>query len=960
MNAYLGMRWFKCDLHVHTPEDSQNWRDKETKLGEPRRPTKGGTRCESDIQEKARKYLHRCHDVGLHVIGVTEHNFSSKSDLRDWFVLHLVEQNSPVAKERGVDKLHILPGFEVDIGYHVLCLFNLGLGADLPSIHRFLTKLGLPESERFTSGRPNPLRYHHENVSLKRLIEMVQGTWGGMVITAHADQKNGLLSDASNKEDYKNPDLYCVELTQNPPADRYKDILAGNARPNWERKHFNPAWISSSDAKSLAMDEKRQPVVNSLGYRYTWIKMSHPSIEALRQAFLDPSSRVRPGGDDPSQQDNHARILSASISNSDFLADQTLVFSPNLNCIIGGRGSGKSAILEGMRLTMGKDADPTLNDQTREKVERIRKLLTKSIGEKTRINWRNADGVEDILVYSVPQVKEGTCRVEGRKMQDLSSFLKDLPIQFFSQQQLHQITAPEKNALLTLLDAFAKEELKPLEHQERVLRQEITQLFNSMATLEQTERDLSRMQQEAVELDRQWTARAALQDDALRHQGLKAESAYLQRLSGSLKEDASRLMTVVDDICETHAPLGSTTDRWPHGVWFREKDEQVLQAKEVFKGVMDRVVGEYRMTVQEIFTKDPEWQALKQQLDHADEIFSQACATKNMAPGDVNRMQEISQKRTRTKQALEKIIKDRGRLQRLQQQLPEKFQALHETWRARYEVRKRMAEEITQSAMVGNKPMIKLLVSYGSEKTAFDAIWQQLHRDRRTRLGSHWIEIGTIMRDAFLEHDASQEEDKDGFFSLWDMLQHWMDHDHAIPEDIRTALSALSINFDDIKALLSGSSRKIWQDVRVTHVEDSVDLALYSKEGDRKVGQVSDETLSEGQRNTAVLAMLLARGTHPLVIDQPEDELDSRFIFRELVPMLRQLKNTRQIILTTHNANLPVNGDAEWVYALETVDGRGVKLAEGGLDQPRVTTAVLDIMEGSAQAFRQRKAKYHF
>ena len=76
--------------------------------------------------------------------------------------------------------------------------------------------------------------------------------------------------------------------------------------------------------------------------------------------------------------------------------------------------------------------------------------------------------------------------------------------------------------------------------------------------------------------------------------------------------------------------------------------------------------------------------------------------------------------------------------------------------------------------------------------------------------------------------------------------------------------------------------------------------------------------------------------------------------------MLRRVKSRRQIIMSTHNANLPVNGDSELVYALEARDGHGVVLTQGGLDRPLVTKAVLDIMEGSEEAFRRRREKYHF
>ena len=97
----------------------------------------------------------------------------------------------------------------------------------------------------------------------------------------------------------------------------------------------------------------------------------------------------------------------------------------------------------------------------------------------------------------------------------------------------------------------------------------------------------------------------------------------------------------------------------------------------------------------------------------------------------------------------------------------------------------------------------------------------------------------------------------------------------------------------------------------------------------------------------------------PIVIDQPEDELDSNFI-HELVPLLRKIQNRRQLILVTHNANLPVNADTDLVIALDVKKGRGERLAVGGLDQSDTANTVLNIMEGSAEAFKRRFEKYIF
>ena len=124
MSDFQGMRWFKMDFQVQTPEDNRHWADDDLRLPQPRRSAINGTACELDIQEKAKRFLRRCHELDLEVVGITDHNFSEKADPRDWFLTHLVEQNKSVARELNRAPLYIFPGFEVDIGYHVLCLFE--------------------------------------------------------------------------------------------------------------------------------------------------------------------------------------------------------------------------------------------------------------------------------------------------------------------------------------------------------------------------------------------------------------------------------------------------------------------------------------------------------------------------------------------------------------------------------------------------------------------------------------------------------------------------------------------------------------------------------------------------------------------------------------------------------------------------------------------------------------------
>ena len=118
--------------------------------------------------------------------------------------------------------------------------------------------------------------------------------------------------------------------------------------------------------------------------------------------------------------------------------------------------------------------------------------------------------------------------------------------------------------------------------------------------------------------------------------------------------------------------------------------------------------------------------------------------------------------------------------------------------------------------------------------------------------------------------------------------------------------------------------------------------------------------LSKGQQCTAILNILLLDNKDPLIVDQPEDNLDNSFIAENLVDTIRENKIRRQYVFATHNANIPVFGDAELIITMEEVDRAG-KVANGGMgsiDSAGVRNNVIQILEGGPEAFRMREEKY--
>jgi hypothetical protein len=126
------------------------------------------------------------------------------------------------------------------------------------------------------------------------------------------------------------------------------------------------------------------------------------------------------------------------------------------------------------------------------------------------------------------------------------------------------------------------------------------------------------------------------------------------------------------------------------------------------------------------------------------------------------------------------------------------------------------------------------------------------------------------------------------------------------------------------------------------------------------------EELSTGQKATAVLLLLLLESDAPLVIDQPEDDLDNRFITEGIVPRMRDEKRKRQFVFATHNANIPVLGDAELIIGMRALGGADQGQAEmpiewmGSIDSNPVRELVEELLEGGKTAFEMRRLKYGF
>ena len=116
---------------------------------------------------------------------------------------------------------------------------------------------------------------------------------------------------------------------------------------------------------------------------------------------------------------------------------------------------------------------------------------------------------------------------------------------------------------------------------------------------------------------------------------------------------------------------------------------------------------------------------------------------------------------------------------------------------------------------------------------------------------------------------------------------------------------------------------------------------------------------SPGQKTAALLTFILSYGSEPLLLDQPEDDLDNELIYSLIVKLLRETKSKRQIIVVTHNANIVVNGDAEMVLPLTVYKGQSFIKCAASIQNYSIRQKICDILEGGEQAFQQRYKRIH-
>ena len=883
-----GAVFLRADLQVHTPLDPAF-------LPRPQ-PSDPSSRM-----ELARSYLGTAKQRGIELLGITEHNDVS------W-----IDELRRAARELG---LHLLPGFEVESaeGVHVLCLFDPDTA--VARLEEVLVGLGLTRSRREKQRLELRTRQH-----FAELLEFIQGDAEGICIAAHIESDKGLLAalrQGARVDAWKTEALLAAQ-TAKPP----KEITSGNGRivrgedPTYDRQRL-PAFVLTSDCRSI----------EAIGTISTWIKMDTVGVSGLRQAFLDPESRI--AYEDPAERREGARLLAVSWE-GDFLRGVRFPLNSELNCLIGGRGTGKSTVIESIRYAFDlgyRSEDRDIRRAAEELRENAFRSGSKiSILMETESPARTRYIVERTAPHA-PVVRE----YDGRPRPDLDAKSLMSPC-IYGQKEIYGI-AQNARARLDMLDGFAADDLRQVSERERDL---VDQIRDNGEMILATRRRINDAESKLADLPglEEWRSRfrEAGFESLLRERRLLDREQRLLDAADKALVERDRKLASIDNAGQPLANVigARSGEKLPNASIIDGAESILTDADHVWEEAVRVLRGKLsnsRLRLSELRSGWDDRRAGRQaEFDTALRDLQA-----KMPEVDPERYLDVERRIEQLTPLREAIVQLEQRLAAAYASRAELLVELTAVRGEKHRVRQRATERLNAS-LAGS---LHVELTYQGERDAFLSSLSSLKTGTRANVLQTIVSDPSFSPPEFVGHVRAGT-----LAGIWGTPPgQAATLERALTEQMLIELEALELS-DGVELLL---------DVNVAgETRDYRPLAR----------------LSPGQKSTAILLLVMQESNAPLLIDQPEDDLDNRFIYDDIVMRLKRAKPARQFLIATHNANIPVLGDAEQIIALDAReqpgDGRvsAFLRARGSIDAQAVRTAAEQILEGGREAFFLRQAKY--
>jgi DNA repair ATPase RecN len=755
----------------------------------------------------------------------------------------------------------------------------------------------------------------------------------GFGVLAHVDAPGGFETENSGNSPHK-LDVLChqvllgIELRSATSPISYSDTDPDTGRVACGKERIRRLGLGSRQYLARILNSDSH-TLNALGRnargdrKVTRFKMDRPSFDALRIALEDSDARVRIEDQIPVAVPH---VVGVHIEGG-FLNGQQIHFSPNLNCIIGGRGTGKSTMFEAVRCLSGEASNSPIVD-------------SEIWPTQLSLFWQDQAGQCHNLLRPI-----------GGTLSNLDDLVKGpvtFPIESYGQGETAQISKQAHDdpvALLSYLDRFVDIGGPSIEENDArdellTLQTEIEKANKNVEAIPQYERELATTQQQLTALEQ-----AKAKDVIELQRKLAAEREVRSQVVIKLAEIEKGLDTLspkatIDEI----AGLADLTTL-AVGV---DEFQKIIASARSFEIEATAAQGQVRASFERLQKaadiQITSWKTKEAEALRTIETKRKALEAQNIRL-DMAYIQKLAKDEAKLKTDLTNLRMWKPHLEELKRK---RAAASKKRWAAREriattrEAYAKAASETLKSALSDMYVSLKFLRSAHSsdaEQQIIQAMgWHTIQVPRAALLIQRLTVPGLLT--AIDKHNATSiisvttDEGAKVF-------------DKAEADRIIKRLSEPAIRFAIERCVVHDLPRL------------TVTKAVPGPNGKTQYVSRDFSRLSLGQQQSVLLVLMLSsKSNAPLIIDQPEDNLDGEFIYHSLVPVLRLAKERRQIIIVTHNANIAVLGDAEQIVVLKSTSDKGMIVSRGSIDDPTTREAACNILEGAKEAF-QRRAKVY-
>ncbi|WP_347160172.1 TrlF family AAA-like ATPase [Pontibacter chitinilyticus] len=901
-----GSKWWKCDFHNHTPASSDYGKGVNQAVLKTSTP---------------RKWLLDYMAAEIDCVGITDHNSGDWIDkLKAELLIMDVEQ------PEGYRPIKIFPGVEITVngGIHVLAIFDPSKSTQ--DISALLGSVGYPISEAGNS----------EGTTEKSIYGVIDSiiAAGGIAIPAHVDKACGLFDKLGGSNTVRNlllkENLLAIEVVNKDYAmpDTYMQ----------HRERLNLAEIVGSDSH----------LPEQVGTAYTWVKMEEPCIEALKLAFhdgFDGIIRHEVPNVKPNKIDDRYFIRKVIVRNGYKAGNGNplvIDFSPWQSTLIGGRGSGKSSIINFLRIALDKcegvpakikaDIDNFKREGSRGGVGMLKPATEIDVeiqkdGRLLTLKWKYQ--TNDCILHELKD--EGIWEELG----PITNTSKLFPVRIFNQKELYELTE-SPNHLLELIDSqFNKHEWL----------QTLSDLEKSWFATWRRYREVKSQLEKETELRESYNSvNAKIKVYESFGNELLTKYKSEQDVYKEFKDHINKSKQLSNDLraCIEAILLPSlSSQEW--GL-----DEILANGVNTYNQVVEDSINNFKIYAEALKVaavnldnslEDSVWyqNTQKTKIDY-DALIESLNATQT--GNNIDYPTLLNQKK-----AIETNLDRFTKLKEEKETLVGSINSQYDTIILHHRQLRTLRKEVinTWSAQFDNETIAVYLHELGDFSNS-----EQTFRDIIRRSGEEFKnDILTLNENdhpsgGFINDIINSDEME----VRWQLLRQKKNEMISATE---TDSKGIGLRF--IKHI---------QKIKETTPEDIDKILLWVPE-DRIVlklkrqGREEDiEGGSAGQRTAAILSLLLSIDNVPLILDQPEDDLDSRMVTTLIVERFKKLKPHRQIVVVTHNPNIAVNASSETIVELAFNSGQIRTGCYGALQKIDVRSAVCEIMEGGKTALETR------